>query len=659
MGSILRNNKLNQAIHGLLLGTSLCILSSCSENTGYDKDVPTASLEQNAKLQKILAQYKDQNTKKGDVAKGIDLMLAGNYDDAGKCLNRALEVDPTNAKIHLLNGINYQLQSRDGNMQQLDVARAGFIQALKFDPSLAVASLQLGRVYKTEKEYIKAQEEFSNTLLIDPKNQGALYELATTSYLMGDLKTARPMIERYVKRYPRDAPGLHSAAIIRAATGDAKGAQHALKNLRKIEGQGHQAQLAQQRVLDWKSLYDKGFITLADATSEAPIDLAATSPDPAATAPDPAGASAPASGDGAAAPTTPAAASSGSKPAAAVVIDAIIMRNSTNDGTSKGNNILENFSVTLEPGTHFYARGRGRGDPEDFQFSLTQNTTANPNTPYSVIAPINAGGSMSVSRLFSHGISFGSITYSLNIANVSRQTIQIVDRPSVTTVIGQKGEFFSGFEYVLGLAGQYGGTITRTPMGIELSVTPTAYDPVTDIITMELRLFGSLISDESTLSNNVTQSFSEFQVSRLLTTVTMKMGETLMLGGIQTRTDEQTKKGFPGLSDIPLIQYLFSNMTTSSERKLVTFLITPRLAETAKKLTQLQFVNEKKKQRHVLSELEMRNKDWFSQPFPNWVMQYRMMENLYREFRTGDVPEIHWEQRLDNQFDYLESFFYF
>ena len=194
-------------------------------------------------------------------------------------------------------------------------------------------------------------------------------------------------------------------------------------------------------------------------------------------------------------------------------------------------------------------------------------------------------------------------------------------------------------------------------MGIELSVTPTSYDPETDIITMEIRLYGSLI--DSGLGINVTQSFAEFSVSRLFTTVTMKMGETLMLGGIQTRTDEQTKNGFPLLQDIPIIQYFTSKLTTSSERKLVTFLITPRLAETAKKLTQAQFVNEKKKQRQVLSELELRNKDWFSQPFPNWVPQFRMMENLYREFRTGDVPDIHWEQRLDNQFSYLESFFYF
>ncbi|MGI4851555.1 MAG: hypothetical protein ACRYGR_06405 [Janthinobacterium lividum] len=437
--------------------------------------------------------------------------------------------------------------------------------------------------------------------------------------------------------------------------------------------------MAQQRVLDWKKLYDQGFITVAQNVAEGPVDPLATAPDPLATAPELAGAAAapgevaaPAAAPGSVLPTA-------TKPATAVVIDALVMRNSTNDSTSKGNNILQNFSLTLAPGTHLYARGHGRTGPASTTTTNADGVTTTTRTPgpdFSFTFPngaVNAAGvavpglgstitggganPYSVSRLFAQGISFGSINYSLNIANVNRETIQIVDRPSVTTVIGQKGEFFSGFEYVLGLAGQYGGNITKTPIGIELSVTPTAYDPETDVVTMEIRLYGSLIS--SSLSNNVTQTFSEFAVSRLFTTVSMKMGETLLLGGIQTRTDRQTKDGFPLLQDIPIIQYFTSNLSTSSDRKLVTFLITPRLAETAKKLTQLQFVNEKKKQRQVLSELELRNKDWFSQPFPNWVAQFRLMENLYREFRTGDVPEVHWEQRLESQFDYLESFFYF
>ena len=197
-------------------------------------------------------------------------------------------------------------------------------------------------------------------------------------------------------------------------------------------------------------------------------------------------------------------------------------------------------------------------------------------------------------------------------------------------------------------------------MGIELVVTPTAYDPETDTVTLDIRMYGSLQNQENPPAD-VTKSFAQFSVSRVYTTVNMKMGETIMLGGIQTRTDQQDKTGFPGLQDIPRVQYLFSNESTSSERKVVSFLITPRMAADAKKLTQIHLAKDNAKDRPILSELELRNKDWFVAPMPNWVMHYRMMDGLYRDFRTGDVPTIDWDQTdsLEEQLESLRTFFYY
>lgn len=197
-------------------------------------------------------------------------------------------------------------------------------------------------------------------------------------------------------------------------------------------------------------------------------------------------------------------------------------------------------------------------------------------------------------------------------------------------------------------------------MGIELVVTPTAYDPETDTVTLDIRMYGSLQNQENPPAD-VTKSFAQFSVSRVYTTVNMKMGETIMLGGIQTRTDQQDKTGFPGLQDIPGVQYLFSNESTSSERKVVSFLITPRMAADAKKLTQIHLAKDNTKDRPILSELELRNKDWFVAPMPNWVMHYRMMDGLYRDFRTGDVPTIDWDQTdsLEEQLESLRTFFYY
>jgi Flp pilus assembly protein TadD len=634
--------------------SSFCILVSGCGDTQVGRNSQHSA--DNKSLKQIIAEHKDKNTKKGEIAQGIELMLAGNYEEAGMKFNRMLTSDPTNATVHLLNGINYQLKAKGGDVGQLDVAEAGFVQALKFNPTDALASLQLGRVKKTKKEYLKAQEEFANALLLDPDNKAAIYELATTSYLMGDLKTAKVAIEKYLKVYPNKPEALQSAAVIRAACGEYKEAKQSLERLKAIKDQELRAEAAQRRVLDWKKLYDSGLITLAQAAPNVPPDVITTAPSltQVGSSPSPSG------------PTPHPMGPSGKKPTM-VVIDALVMRSSETGTTSKGNNILENFAVTLAPGTHLKARAKGAspaGNAPDFSgVPLFPQIGAGANAINALGgAAIQAGGQnpFSVSRLFVQGVTFGSVQYSLNIANTDKLTIQVMDRPSVTTILGQKGEFFSGIEYVLGLAGQFGGSITRTPVGIELVVTPTAYDPETDTVTLDIRMYGSLQNQDNPPSD-VTKTFAQFSVSRVYTTVNMKMGETIMLGGIQTRTDQQDKTGFPLLQDIPGVQYLFSNESTSSDRKVVSFLITPRVAADAKKLTQLALAKDNAKERPVLSELELRNKDWFSAPMPNWVAHYRMMEGLYRDFRLGDVPSIDWDQpdSLEEQLENLRTFFYY
>ena len=640
-----------RALLSTFITSSALWLSSCTEESASHPT--TAAAQQDKPFKQILAEHKNKNDKKGEVAQGIELMLAGNYDEAGQKFNRLLNNDPTNATAHLLNGINYQLKAAKGDPNLLDIAEAGFVQALKFNPSSALASLQLGRVKKTKKEYQKAQEEFANALLLEPNNKDALYELATTSYLMGDLKTARVTIERSLKAQPSKVEVLQSAALIRAASGDSKGAKEALMKLAAVEAGSYRAKEAQRRVLDWKKLYDQGLITLAQAAPAENIS------DPISTATTFTGGNASAQ-PMAGAPAAPAALP-GAKPTM-VVIDALVMRNSEAATSAKGNNILNNFGITLAPGTHVRARykninGSGPGFGANV-FPPPFNAAA--GTAGTVSITTDNANRLSVARLFAQGISFSSIQYSLNIANSFSETIQVMDRPSVTTILGQKGEFFSGTDYVLGLTGQYGGSISHNPVGIELVVTPTAYDPATDTVTLDIRLYGSL-GDIAVADVAVTQKFAQFNVSRVYTTVNMKMGETLMLGGIQTRTDLQANDGFPILKDIPFVQYLFSNESTSSIRKVVTFLITPRLAADAKKLTQAHLEKGKPEERPILSELELRHKDWFTAPVPNWVIHFRMMDGLYRDFRFGDVPNLVWENSisLEQQLEGLKSFFYY
>src|SRR5690606_19905486 len=115
----------------------------------------------------------------------------------------------------------------------------------------------------------------------------------------------------------------------------------------------------------------------------------------------------------AAAAAAPAAAAA--SPDEMVVIDAIVMRVSENGTTTKGSNILDTFSVTLAPGTHMYGRGKTLSATGDGSIS-SGVFAASGDFPATGAFSSPVGTGLSVSRVFTQGISFGNVTYSLKIA---------------------------------------------------------------------------------------------------------------------------------------------------------------------------------------------------------------------------------------------------
>jgi type II secretory pathway component GspD/PulD (secretin) len=60
--------------------------------------------------------------------------------------------------------------------------------------------------------------------------------------------------------------------------------------------------------------------------------------------------------------------------------------------------------------------------------------------------------------------------------------------------------------------------------------------------------------------------------------VVMRMGDTLILGGLSEKESTNTRDGVPGMQDIPFLQYLFSAQQKTEFQKSVLILITPRPA---------------------------------------------------------------------------------
>ena len=393
----------------------------------------------------------------------------------------------------------------------------------------------------------------------------------------------------------------------------------------------------------------------------------------------PEGANQPFAPPGSGMPTTPAEEASNYGPQ--IIIDCYLLRITETAQTSKGNNILENLAVTLSPGgiTKFkgYFAGSGVSPLGSPGISSVDNAVINPATGFrpnqlpavsngttSSVAPTFANSTTALTlankgsisgQVFAAGITWAGLTYSLNIANASDTRTEVISRPSLMTFLKKPSTFFSGDELSLGLAGQYGGSLIKYPVGITLEVTPDQL--IGEDLYLQVGVEGSLIISPNPNLNLTVDA----GVTRVDTYVKVRLGETLMLGGIYERFQVLSNSGVPGLQDIPIVQYFFSNESTRSDRRSIVFMLTPRSPDAVKSAVNRAMTREAVG--HNVSELIVRNPDWFNTN-PNLVKIFRYLTQdpiIYYEFRSADVlpPSWGWEMPLKEKLTQISSFAYY
>lgn len=222
-----------------------------------------------------------------------------------------------------------------------------------------------------------------------------------------------------------------------------------------------------------------------------------------------------------------------------VILDCFLLRVSEETATTKGSNILNNFSVNLTP----------------------------QSADYNVV---KTGGGTTLTQTFERNITWSTIQYNLNIANAVDKRIEVIARPTLSTYEKKKSTFFSGSTLRGGISGTTGGSIGEVQTGITLEVTPLeVQEDKNKTLLDDISLEGSILSS-TPQPGSVSIANQTFQIAKTKATTTLKLkfGETGMLGGIYERVIRQDKDGVPLLQDIPFLQYLFPQETTSDLRKL-------------------------------------------------------------------------------------------
>ena len=185
----------------------------------------------------------------------------------------------------------------------------------------------------------------------------------------------------------------------------------------------------------------------------------------------------------------------------------------------------------------------------------------------------NLGGLM-----FTKGFLDGSARVEATLEAIAVDNdVRLLARPSLTVSNNQEGEIQIGAEVPVeaGESISAGGLSTTNiqyrPTGIELYITPQINDD--GIVNLTIRqVLSSVDSSAAGVNNNPV-----FNNQEISTTVVVRNGENIVLGGLIQTDSERLNTGVPGLNRLPVVGNLFSYQRDSIERRELFIVLRPEI----------------------------------------------------------------------------------
>jgi len=143
----------------------------------------------------------------------------------------------------------------------------------------------------------------------------------------------------------------------------------------------------------------------------------------------------------------------------------------------------------------------------------------------------------------------------------------VLSTPQILTLSGKRGTISIG-QNVPFVTGRVTGesadvnspfqTIERRDVGIRLNVLPVV--TASGLVIMDITTSADSLTDSLMASDIITNQ------RQINTTVQIRSGQTLLLGGLSSQDDRSQVSGVPGLSSVPVAGRLFQNESTSTQR---------------------------------------------------------------------------------------------
>lgn len=235
---------------------------------------------------------------------------------------------------------------------------------------------------------------------------------------------------------------------------------------------------------------------------------------------------------------------------------------------------------------------RSKADQFGFNFfsqggSTISNTSTQQYQSSPVVTP--GTGTTATTLTVSNPLNFLLFNAKLNIGATlqdlqSKQVLQILAEPNITTLSGEKANFLSGGEFPFPVVqGSSGGTTSITiqfrTYGVKLEFTPI----VNADGTIELKVAPEVSALDFT--NAVTISgytIPAISTRRADTQVTLRSGQTFAISGLLDRRTTDLYSATPGIANVPILGQLFrSKGVTHSTGELIV-IVTPELVDPLK-----------------------------------------------------------------------------
>ncbi|MDR7400623.1 MAG: secretin N-terminal domain-containing protein [Armatimonadota bacterium] len=167
-------------------------------------------------------------------------------------------------------------------------------------------------------------------------------------------------------------------------------------------------------------------------------------------------------------------------------------------------------------------------------------------------------------------------------ALVTENRGRILAAPRITTLDGNKATILLGDRVpiftVTTQAGVTTTTVTFVEVGVKLEVTPRVN--ADGLMTLTLRPEVSSVAEIVTGPGG--QQAPRVATRSAETVLTVRDGQTIVLGGLISQEERRTLRKVPLLGDIPIIGELFRSTSTDIRESEVVFLITPQILKDAR-----------------------------------------------------------------------------